>query len=389
MKNTLIAFLRRPTTITGIVMAVMFQLIFSIVWMTGYAGVTEKIGNLKVMVVNEDAFIGNEIASNISEQLPFETESADTLDEARQELIERRAYLVIHIPADFSQQLQTPGEKGQIHYLTNESNPSLIKNMMGNMTENITSKINQEVIKFAARQMVVNLSLPAPQTEAVIESLSDQVVSDVEVLHPVPSMADQMVPMMLVLASYVGGMIMALNLEQTSMALATTYNKWKRFVARVLIHGAAGIVVALVGTSLVLLFGAEAQQGFMALWGFMSLFVVTFMLMAQLFLLFFGPAGMIFNIIMLSVQLVSSGAMLPRDLLPGFYQGLSNILPATYAVDGTMNLLFGGPSVASETWALLAILFATLLIGLAAVAIRKSGGVKQQNEVATDTGKRG
>ena len=41
MKNAMIALLRQPTTIIGVVVALMFQLTFSIVKMTGYNGVTD------------------------------------------------------------------------------------------------------------------------------------------------------------------------------------------------------------------------------------------------------------------------------------------------------------------------------------------------------------
>lgn len=42
MKNVRLAlsnFIKQPSTIAGILTAMMFQLIFSLVWMTGYDGV--------------------------------------------------------------------------------------------------------------------------------------------------------------------------------------------------------------------------------------------------------------------------------------------------------------------------------------------------------------
>ena len=64
---------------------------------------------------------------------------------------------------------------------------------------------------------------------------------------------------------------------------------------------------------------------------------------------------MLFNIAMLSLQLVSSGAIVPRELLSNFYHSISNFFPATYAVNGLMNILFGGPGVGSEVGFLLVI----------------------------------
>ncbi|UUZ90429.1 ABC transporter permease [Paenibacillus sp. P25] len=53
-----------------------------------------------------------------------------TLDEAKERLNSREVQMVLHIPADFSQAVQKPGQKGQIDYLINESNPALIKSIM-------------------------------------------------------------------------------------------------------------------------------------------------------------------------------------------------------------------------------------------------------------------
>ncbi|WP_445506119.1 hypothetical protein [Niallia sp. 03190] len=58
MKNAMIALLRQPTTIIGVVVAFMFQIIFSIVWMTGYNGITDNTKNLIIAIVNEDQGLG-------------------------------------------------------------------------------------------------------------------------------------------------------------------------------------------------------------------------------------------------------------------------------------------------------------------------------------------
>ncbi len=116
----------------------------------------------------------------------------------------------------------------------------------------------------------------------------------------------------------------------------------------------------------------------MSLWLFQSLFVMTFMFAAQAFLLLFGMAGMLFNIIMLSVQLVSSGAMVPREMLSDFYADLGRYLPATYAVEGNMNLLFGGPGVAGCAWGLVLIMLVSIAVGLVALAVRKETGAAKQ-----------
>lgn len=124
------------------------------------------------------------------------------------------------------------------------------------------------------------------------------------------------------------------------------------------------------------LFGGDPVQGNMTMWLFQTLFVMTFMFVAQIFLLLFGPAGMLFNIILLSLQLVTSGAMVPRELLSNFYYSVSKVLPATYAVEGNMNLLFGGPGIGASAWALLWIMLASAAIGAIVVGLKREAGGK-------------
>ncbi|MNI60377.1 hypothetical protein D3C73_1155890 [compost metagenome] len=82
-------------------------------------------------------------------------------------------------------------------------------------------------------------------------------------------------------------------------------------------------------------------------------------------------AGMMINIILLSAQLVSSGAIVPRELLNSFYQNLSYYLPATYAVEGIMNVLFGGPRIAAAVIKLIIICFIVLVVGALVVLTKK------------------
>ena len=134
-----------------------------------------------------------------------------------------------------------------------------------------------------------------------------------------------MVPMMMVLASYVGAMIMGMNL-QTAMGMLGSfhYSRLTLFGARVVINVGSALVVSLLGSSLIVALGEEIAQGFVAFWLFQALFLCTFMFFSQFFLICFGPAGSLFNIISLSLQLVSSGAMVPRELLNSFYGGIGH-----------------------------------------------------------------
>lgn len=374
MREALIAFFKQKTTIIGIVTAMMFQIIFSVVWMTGYEGVNDRMDRLTIAIVNEDPAIGATIVESMEANLPFATETGLSLEAAQQELDKREVQMVVHIPADFSAQLQVPDQSAALPYYINESNPALIKSIMGGAAGTITATVNKQAIAAGAQAVLTQVQLPEAQVKAMAGALSERVVSQFTYTNQVQGMSNQMIPMMMVLASYVGAMIMAMNLEQSSMFIGARVNRWKKFGARVVINIGSAVVVALIGSGLVVALGGQMDHGFLTMWGFQVLFLLTFMFTAQLFLILFSMAGMLFNIILLSAQLVSSGAMVPRELLSDFYLSMGELFPATYAVEGMMNLLFGGPSMADDVVGLLLVMAAAIAIGALGTALRKPGG---------------
>ncbi len=368
MKPIFQAFLQLPTTRVGIITAILFQLIFAVVWMTGYHGITDRLNQLSVAVVNEDKAFGDEVVNGLNGKLPVQLKTGLTMEQAQQELQARDIQMIVEIPADFGTTI-TSTNPAQLHYLVNESNPVMIKNMMTGIADGITASVNKVAIENGLQTVLGSSGqMSAQQTQGMATALSQRVVSNIESVNPVQGMNNQMVPMMMILASYVGAMIMGQNFEISSRALAVRFGRWARMTVRLLVTAGASVVVSLVGTSLVAVLGGQLGHGFFALWGFQALFLLTFMLVSQMFLFVFGMAGMLFNILILSAQLVSSGAMMPRELLPAFYQGLGEIFPATYAVQGLMNILFGGSGTAKDCLALVIIMIVALLIIVAATS---------------------
>lgn len=365
------AFLKLPTTKVGIITAVLFQLIFTVVWMTGYQGMNDRVDRLNVAIVNEDQAMGGAIVENLQSNLPVGVKTGMTLAEAQDMLQERQVQMIVQIPSDFASKAQSQ-EAASIHYFVNESNPVMIKNMMTSIADGITSSVNkQAVTNGMAGILSSQAKLPQEAAQTAASVMSERVVSDVQSVNVVQGMNNQMVPMMMVLASYVGAMIMGQNFQISSKALGARFGRWQRMAVRLIVTAASSVVVSLVGTSLVAAFGGQMAHGFLALWGFQALFLLTFMFVAQMFLFLFDMAGMLFNILVLSVQLVSSGAMMPRELLPEFYQSIGSVFPATYAVEGLMNTLFGGTGTSGDVVALLLIIAVALLLIVGSTALRR------------------
>ncbi|WP_169087279.1 YhgE/Pip domain-containing protein [Paenibacillus sp. PL91] len=378
MKQALQAFMKRPTTWVGIITALMFQVIFSVIWMTGYNGVTDRVDQLRIAVVNEDQQMGQRISSGLIENLPFDMKKADSIDEAKKQLDERELQMVVVVPADFSQKAAAADGTASIQYFINESNPALIKSIMSGAAAQITAEVNRQAVTGGIQAVLGNMSMPSEQAAAAAQGLSQRVTSDIQSTNAVKGMNNQMVPMMMVLASYVGAMIMGMNFEQSSMATSASVSRWRRFAARSSINVAAAVLVSLVGSTLLASFGGQMDQGFLHIWLFQLLFLLTFIFVSQMFLYLFGMAGMLFNIILLSAQLVTSGAIVPRELLSDFYIKLGDLLPATYAVDGTMNILFGGPAATPDAMKLIVIAIVAFAVSVLAVAVKRQAVLQQQ-----------
>lgn len=341
------AFLKQPAAIAGMVTALMFQLIFSLVWMTGYDGVTDNVSKLKLAVVLDDP-AASALFGPLAAQLPFDVAVIDSLPEAEARLDNRDVHLVMRIPEGFLQAAASSAP-ATVEFLVNESNPVMLKGMTETIADRLTSQLNQ----------------------ALAASDPERITANIRSLNPVGNFADQMVPLMIVIASYVGAMVMGMNMYQSARALQGQVARWPRHIAWALVNAGSAAVIALAGTTFIHLLGSGIGQGFFLMWAFQTLFLLAFMFVSHLFVLLFGMPGMLFNIAMLSVQLVASGAMVPRELLPGGFRAIGDFLPATHAVEGSMNILFGGPGAGQASLALILFTVTAVAIAGCTVALKR------------------
>ena len=370
MLQALRTLFKKPPVIVGIVTALMFQVIFSVIWMTAYSGVNDRAKELTVAIVNEDGEMSKGIADSLAGTLPFHTVSNLSAAEALDQLNHHQVHMVLDIPAGFNELLQTAGSTAEIKYTINEANPVTIKSMMQGVSQSVTNTINKQATAQGVQTVLTASGAPADQAAEAATNLTTRVEGTTTSINPVNGMNNQMVPMMMVLASYVGAMIMGMNLQTAMGMLSSTYSRLTLF-GGVVINVGSALVVSLLGSSLIVALGGQIAQGFVAFWLFQALFLCTFMFFSQFFLICFGPAGSLFNIISLSLQLVSSGAMVPRELLNSFYSGIGQYLPATYAVQGIMSVQLGGPGVQSAAGSIVIVLLVAIALSLVVTLLKK------------------
>ena len=365
-------FLKQPITIVGIITALLFQVFFSLIWVTGYDHVTDRVNQMPIAIVNEDGTAGEAIASGISSSLKFQLESGLTLQEAQDAMDRREIRMIIDIPAGFTGGLSNPAEKVQLNYLINQSNPQMVSNVMQSVATQITAALNQQTTVQGFQQTLAAMQLPAAQADILQSTITSRIEGNVEFSNPSTNFAQTMVPLMIVTASFTGSMLLAMNLNRASINLSGQAGKWQRLAARFIIMGAVAFAASLISTTLNYSLGIRFTTGYFTAWMFEFLIILACMTLAQLSLVLFGDAGAWINIGLLSIQMLSSGASIPREILSPFYIWIGQIFPARYAVDGMLDLVIGGQGIRQDVLALFYVAIACTLITVVVTAVRQA-----------------
>ncbi|GAB1768813.1 YhgE/Pip domain-containing protein [Priestia megaterium] len=385
-------FFKHRETFIGIATAFAFLLIFFCVWMTAYDGVTDRVDQLKVGLVNDDAQMGKTISNNLEKNLPFKVKGYKSLTSAKEDMNKRDLDMVINIPTNFSSSLKENNDT-EIKYFINQANSSLTKQIMAGATKDITQTINKGVYTYKQELILSNLSkglsasLPSEELAQklsenitnVFSSLTiDPVQSSVKKTNNTEGFAATMLPMLIVLASWVGAMIMSLNLNSVSVQLKNIHGKWSIFFTRQFINIGASIILAIITLLFMYAFDIKFTTNLFETWVFQTLVFFSFLSLTQMFVVLFGPAGMVFNIISLSMQLVTFGVIVPKAMLSNFYQAVGSYFPATYVSDGYYTVIFGGTSLSHDMNILLIVSLATIFIAIGKVALQP--GIKAKPE---------
>jgi len=380
------ALLRVRETYIGIVATIAFQLIFFTIWMTAYDGVNERAEQLSIGIVVEDSVMGQQVAQNIKGSTPFGMEDYSSMKEAERALNERQINMIMQIPADFTNQIQA-GKEAEIIYAINQANASVAKNMMEGVAKQLTEEINQALYPMQQNQAVAVFAqqfaqLPFEQHTAqqittsvktTVMNVKDHPVDGTIVkTNDVKGFAANFVPLMVIISSFVGAMVMIMQHQQAAQLVQDSLSKWQLFLARQLLNVGVAFTLPFITIGLMHLFNIDSQESLLSIYLFQSVMYLAFLSLAQVFVIAFGNMGMIFNICALSLQLVTSGVLVPKTMLSEGYKQVAAMLPATYGADGYYTIIFGGSSdnLLQNSSSLGIIIFVTLAIATLIVTFK-------------------
>ena len=202
--------------------------------------------------------------------------------------------------------------------------------------------------------------------------LADPVALNQQWANESKSFGEGFAPFFIALATFVGALISWLLLRALpTRALAAGASGIRTVMTGLLPALAIGLgqVLIMVG---VLLWGLDmAPVHPVAMAGFIYLTTVAFLALQQMLIIVFGTAaGRVISLVLLMLQLSSSGGTYPVETTPGFFQALHPFMPASYVVNGLRQLMTGG--IDSRLWVAVAFL-ALLTVASAAISSFSAG----------------
>ena len=172
-------------------------------------------------------------------------------------------------------------------------------------------------------------------------------------------------PFFLVLALWIGAYTLFLLVRPLSRrAIAADQRPWQVALGGWLTPAVLGAVQAVLVTLVVSLWVGVAPSNPVLTVAFMALVSVTFVAIIQTLGAWLGPAGQFVALILMILQLVSSGGTFPWQTLPQPLWALHDALPMSHAIEALRQLFYGGDLslVVSQVLVLLAYLGGALLL---------------------------
>lgn len=255
--NTLKQFLKIPGTYVGVVVALAFQLIFFCVWLTAYDGVNERADQMHIAIVNQDTNMGSKVAEGLQKNLPFQVTKEKSMEKAKEEMNAHAYDMIIEIPASFSKDVSEKG-KTDLTFHINQANAMMAKQMMEGVAKQVRDNVNKEISNYKQQAVAGKLQAMSPGSVEAIKGLTeDSVGFTIHKVNDAKGFSVNMVPLMIVLASFVGAMIMSMELSKVAKQVG---GSWDNYLSRQVINGTVSILLACITIGLMKAFQIEAQE---------------------------------------------------------------------------------------------------------------------------------
>lgn len=382
-------FLKSKGAIAAIFMGIFYAAAMLGIFLPGYAAIPGNIDKLPVVIVNDDTGeYGETIANQLTENLPFnEIETDLTNKQALQQLEENEVALVVHIPETFSSDLQNGETSSSIDFTINEAGASVVSSTMSSVVTQINDQLSAQFSQQTAQGVLMNFNVPEEQAAELAEQIETSYSGNIVTINEVPDgMNNNMLPMFLTMAGYVGAMIGAMQLVGSYRENRGKATKTRLFTYVQLTALLIAVFSSLIAVGIAYLVNGPSGDLFLSTLGHQILnYLVCFNFTAILIFLV-GEGGMILNMPILLMQTLANGATITRDMMYLPYEWMSYISPMYYSVQAYYAHLFGSVSASPSIWSMVIIGVVALFINIIIVSFHKPLSLeKQESETMKKT----
>jgi uncharacterized phage infection (PIP) family protein YhgE len=369
--------------IIGLLIPIIFQIVYLCIAIPAIKDGNTRIKDLTIAIVNEDNTLGKQVSAQLIQVLPFKIEEISDFDSALDSMSNGDLNMVLHIASDFTLKSQQGG--AQVSYYINQSAPSMTKQAMEKTAISINQTLNENSfinIKDNVKQNVAKSLSQSGLPENVVTQMSNNlsnsldklkyttINSDILKVNNADGFAQTALPFFIFLTYFVGCIIMTILHSQVYKSLSKEVSSVTLLVSQLVISIAFSLVIPCVVIGLAAAFDIPFSLEIFTTWMLLSVGFFTLLYTTQLFANWFGITGMGMAILILfPLQLVTSGLIYSKEILPSFYSAISNYLPASYFGDGMFKIFYGGATLFKDVWILL--LMSLILIILSALTVFK------------------
>ncbi|MBB4826375.1 uncharacterized protein with PQ loop repeat [Sporosarcina luteola] len=341
-------FLKSKGATSSIFMGIFYAICMLGIFLPGYTAIPKNIDQLPIAIVNDDAgLLGEQIEESLAKQLPFDNIKTDLSNTAAlQKLEDNELTLVVHIPETFSADLQNSDVSSSIDFTLNEAGATVVSSTMNQVVSQINTQLQNQFSQQTAEGILMNFNVPQEQAKELAEKMENSYVGNVVAINDIPDgMHNNMLPMFLTMALYVGAMIAAMQLVGAFKANRGKATKTRLFIYVQVTAILIGVIAGLVSTGIAFGINNLSSDQFLQVWGQQILNYWVCFNFTAIVVFLIGEAGMVLNIPILLVQTIANGATISRDMMYKPYEWASHITPMYYSVQAYFANLFGSTSV--------------------------------------------
>ncbi|MGD8194550.1 YhgE/Pip family protein [Herbiconiux sp. P18] len=211
-------------------------------------------------------------------------------------------------------------------------------------------------------------------TSSAASVITQPVKVDVSRENQVDNLSQVVSTVLLPTALWVGALALFLWLRPFSRSVLASRVSTPRLALRTFARG-VGIAAVQVAVLVVFLHVAAgvAWSLLPATLGFSLLVALAFTAFHQWLATAFGRVGAVISLLLLALQLASTGGLYPVEVLSGPFQVINTVSPLAYAVSGVQAILAGGSGavVLQAAVVMVVLLVLSLLLAVAALARRR------------------